>query len=98
MTTTPETNRSKSEVLPPLQNDRPASGWSGYVLAAIGAIVSALYLANIGVGIFELIPDALPGIGNLDEVFFSALLIFCLRKLGIDLLPHLRKSGRKSSE
>ena len=97
MTTTPQTDPPRAEVLPPLNEERPASGWSGYVLAAIGALVSALYLANIGVGIFELIPDALPGIGNLDEVFFSALLIFCLRKLGIDLLPYLRR-GHGSSK
>ena len=70
----------------------------GYVLAAAGALVSALYLANIGAGFVEIGPDNLPGVGNLDEFLFSLLLIFCLRKLGIDLLPYLKKSASKSSE
>jgi len=48
------------------------------------------YLANIGVGIFELSPDNLPGIGNIDEFLFSLLLIYCLQKLGVNLLPILR--------
>jgi hypothetical protein len=67
------------------------SGWTGKVLAAIGALVSLMYLANLGAGIFEFAPDNLPGVGNIDEVLFTFLLLFCLQKLGIDLLPHLRK-------
>jgi hypothetical protein len=98
VTTTPETNQPRAEVLPPLNEERPASGWMGYLLAGVGALVSALYLANIGAGIVELGPDNLPGVGNLDEVVFSFLLIYCLRRLGIDLLPHLRKGGGKTSE
>ena len=93
--TTPETDRPRAEVLPPLEKERPATSWMGYLFAAAGALVSAVYLANIGAGIFELSPDVVPGVGNLDEVIFSFLLVFCLRKLGIDLLPHLRRGGKQ---
>ena len=94
VTTTPETDRPRAEVLPPLEGERPVTGWLGYLFAAAGALVSAVYLANIGAGIFELSPDIVPGVGNLDEVLFSFLLIFCLRKLGIDLLPHLKRGSK----
>lgn len=56
-------------------------------LAWAGVIISCLYLANIGAGFLGEIPDVLPGIGNLDEAFFTALLLSSLAKLGIDILP-----------
>ncbi|MEX2175318.1 MAG: hypothetical protein WD872_13230 [Pirellulaceae bacterium] len=67
---------------------------AGKLLALVGVVVSCAYLANIGAGIFGEIPDILPVIGNLDEVFFSGLLIACLQKLGLPILPGL--SNRKS--
>lgn len=88
----------RSEVLPPLSAESHPGGWTGHAYAAIGAVVSVLYLANIGAGILEIGPDNLPVVGNLDEVFFSFLLLFCLRKLGIDLLPHLRRSGSRPAD
>lgn len=39
-----------------------------------------LYLLNPGLGVFELIPDNIPGIGNLDEGAAVALLIYLVRK------------------
>lgn len=69
----------------------PGSSWLTKALAACGTLIAVLYLSNIGAGIFELLPDNLPLAGNLDEALFTLLLVFCLRKLGIDLLPHLRK-------
>ena len=62
-------------------------GWLGTIWAAIGAVVSVIYLCNPGLGIFEILPDALPVIGNLDEVFFTLLLLYCLQNLGIRLPP-----------
>src|SRR4029450_3674860 len=44
----------------------------------------------IGAGVFGEIPDNLPVVGNLDEVFFSGLLIVCLAKLGINIVPNLQ--------
>ncbi len=54
-------------------------------LPILGLIVSVVYLSNISMGIVE-IPDNLPFIGNLDEVFFSGLLFASLATLGVSLL------------
>jgi uncharacterized membrane protein YkvA (DUF1232 family) len=43
------------------------------------------YLLNPGAGIFELIPDNLPLIGNLDEAAAVTLLLMCLRYFGINI-------------
>lgn len=48
-------------------------------------ILSGLYLVNPGFGIFELIPDAVPIIGNLDEGTAAVLFISSLSYFGIDL-------------
>ena len=48
-------------------------------------LIAVIYLFNPGAGIFELIPDNLPYIGNLDEAAAMALLLSCLRYFGIDL-------------
>ncbi|HZN33208.1 MAG TPA: hypothetical protein VFB80_05290, partial [Pirellulaceae bacterium] len=65
-------------------------GWLGTSLAVVGALVSALYLANLTAGAFEFPPDVFPGVGNLDEFAFSLLLVYCLQKLGINLLPFMK--------
>lgn len=48
-------------------------------LAAIA--LGALYVLNVGAGLFELLPDALPVVGNLDEAAATALLLAGLRGL-----------------
>jgi hypothetical protein len=53
-------------------------------LAVFGLIISLVYLSNISMGFFE-IPDNLPFVGNLDEVFFTGVLFASLAKLGINL-------------
>jgi hypothetical protein len=63
------------------------------LLALGGVIVSCAYLANLGAGVFAEIPDLAPAVGNLDEVFFSGLLIVCLHKLGIQVIPGLRSAA-----
>ena len=62
------------------------------LVALGGVVVSIAYLANLTFGGFIPleIPDALPIVGNLDEVFFSGVLIACLNHLGIPLLPNFR--------
>jgi len=55
------------------------------ILWAVAGIFSVLYLINPGAGIFELLPDNLPLIGNLDEALATAVLIAVLREFGIDL-------------
>jgi hypothetical protein len=54
-------------------------------------LLSALYLLNVGAGVFELIPDNFPIIGNLDEAAAALLLLNCLAYFGLDL-RHLFES------
>jgi uncharacterized membrane protein YkvA (DUF1232 family) len=55
------------------------------ILVALTGIISLVYLINPGMGIFELIPDNLPIIGNLDEAGAAVLLIAAMKYFGIDL-------------
>jgi hypothetical protein len=59
-----------------------------------------IYLFNPGAGIFELIPDNLPLLGNLDEAAAVATLLMCLKYFGInlpDLFRHDKDQGEKDS-
>ena len=60
------------------QLQRPRS-CGGSLAAGLGVVLGTVYLLNPTWGIFELVPDNLPGIGNLDEAGAAALLIFGLR-------------------
>ena len=55
-------------------------------------LFSALYILNPTAGLFEIIPDNLPFIGNLDEAAAVALLLLCLKYFGIDL-PNIFRRG-----
>lgn len=55
-----------------------------YLVGAIG-ILAGLYLLNPGFGIFELIPDNIPFIGNLDEATSAFLVLSTLAYFGYDL-------------
>ena len=73
---------------------------AGQAVAFLGIIVSALYLANFTFGVIE-IPDNLPVVGNVDEVFFSFVLFSCLEYLGFHVTSFtnripLRKGNNKS--
>jgi hypothetical protein len=48
-------------------------------------VFSALYLINPGMGFFELIPDNIPLVGNIDEATATFLLLSSLSYFGIDL-------------
>ncbi len=48
-------------------------------------LLAAVYLANPGLGFFELLPDNIPGLGNLDEGVAVILLLRVLSYFGIDL-------------
>jgi len=61
-----------------------------FAVIAMG-LLAVIYLLNPGAGIFELIPDNLPIIGNLDEAAAVALLLACLRYFGIDPIGSLRR-------
>lgn len=67
----------------------------GKLVAIAGVLVSLLFLANLTFGgVIPLeIPDAIPVIGNLDEVFFTGVLLASLSYLGIPLIPNFRAMG-----
>jgi len=52
---------------------------------ALLGIASLIYLFNPTAGFFELLPDNLPFIGNLDEAAATGILIMVLRYFGLDL-------------
>ncbi len=68
---------------------RPESGRTRgkSILVGIAMALSGIYLLNPDAGVFEFLPDVLPGIGNLDEGLASAILLGGLRYFGIDWLP-----------
>lgn len=54
------------------------------VIGVVG-ILAGLYLLNPGFGIFEIIPDNIPLIGNMDEATATFLIFSSLAFFGIDL-------------
>ncbi len=62
------------------------------VLVALLGILSVFYILNPGAGIFELIPDNIPFIGNLDEAGAVFILLACLRYFNIDLANIFQRS------
>lgn len=62
------------------------------VIVGILGLLSILYILNPTAGIFELIPDNLPLIGNLDELAASTLLLSCLSYFGIDIFNLFKKN------
>lgn len=59
----------------------PERSCLGTIAAVAGVALGALYVLNPTAGVLELLPDNLPGVGNLDEAGAAALLIFGLRYL-----------------
>jgi hypothetical protein len=54
-------------------------------------LLATLYILNPTAGLFEIIPDNLPFVGNLDEAAAVALLLMCLKYFGIDLPDIFRR-------
>lgn len=55
-----------------------------FLVAIIGGL-SGLYLLNPGFGVFELIPDNVPFVGNLDEATAAFLVLSALAYFGFDI-------------
>ena len=51
------------------------------VASILGLVIGIIYILNPTFGIFELIPDNLPYIGNLDEASAVLLILACLKEL-----------------
>jgi uncharacterized membrane protein YkvA (DUF1232 family) len=62
------------------------------ILVILAGVLALIYILNPGAGLFELIPDNLPLVGNLDEAAAVALLLMCLRYFGIDLTNLFRRN------
>ncbi len=64
----------------------------------VGAVmcVALLYLINPTLGVFELLPDNLPLIGNLDDGAATALILGGLRYFGIDLLGLFKQTPTRT--
>ncbi|MBA2116866.1 hypothetical protein HOV93_40590 [Planctomycetes bacterium FF15] len=76
--------------------DEKSSSKKRGCLAVFGLLISMTYLANLSGGFIE-IPDNIPGIGNLDEVFFSGIFFASLAQLGISL-PFMEGKGKSIRE
>lgn len=70
----------------------------GTVIALVGSLLSILFLANPGLGLFFEIPDNIPVVGNLDEVVVTGILVACLSKLGIHVVPNLDRRKQHADE
>lgn len=67
------------------------------VVLGLGAL-AVVYLANPTAGFFELIPDNIPLIGNLDEAAAVVILLNTLRYYGVDLINiHRRDENQPDS-
>lgn len=64
------------------------------ILVVVIGLLSVLYLFNPTAGVFELIPDNIPGIGNLDEGTAMFLLLACLRYFGFDVANFFKKNNK----
>ena len=62
------------------------------------AVLSALYLINPTFGIFEILPDNLPFVGNLDEFTMGMILLNSLEYFDIDLLSFFSGNKNKTPE
>ncbi len=64
------------------------------IIALIG-ILSALYILNPTAGLFEILPDNIPFIGNIDEATATTLLLASLSYFGVDLSSFFKKDKNK---
>lgn len=61
-------------------------------LILLGGIIGLIYLVNPTAGLFELLPDNIPVIGNLDEAAATILFLGALRYFGLDLTKIFKKN------
>ncbi len=66
------------------------------ILIITTGVLSALYLINPTAGLFELIPDNLPMIGNIDEATATTLLLASLSYFGIDLTKFFKREKEQT--
>lgn len=62
---------------------------------AVMGLIGLVYILNPTAGILELIPDAIPFIGNLDEAAAITLILGSLRYFGFDITNFFNKKDEK---
>ncbi len=65
------------------------------IIIIITGILSALYLLNPTAGLFEILPDNIPFVGNIDEATATTLLLASLGYFGIDVSSFFKKNKNK---
>jgi hypothetical protein len=70
----------------------------GRVLAWTTLALGALYIINPTAGFFELFPDNIPGIGNLDEAAVVFLMYGAMRYLGMRLPEFIERWARPPAQ
>jgi len=68
------------------------------ILVLLAGLLSLGYLMNPTAGVFELIPDNLPIVGNLDEAAACAIILAAFRYFGIDLTSFLGRGVKGRSQ
>jgi len=69
-----------------------------FALGLLG-LLSLIYLVNPTAGIFELIPDVLPFVGNIDEIGATMILLNSLKYFGFDIMKIFNgDKGNKKTE
>lgn len=60
---------------------------------AIAGFLAFIYLVNPTFGVFELLPDNIPLVGNVDEATASMVLLGALRYFGYDLTDLFKRKN-----
>ena len=68
-------------------------GWPKWLVWA-ASLVGFVYILNPGMGVFELIPDNIPGIGNLDEGLAFLMVYYGIMEF---FAPHIRKQFKNEA-
>ncbi|NNC94119.1 MAG: DUF1232 domain-containing protein [Chitinophagales bacterium] len=68
------------------------------ILVILTGVISFLYLINPTAGVFEIIPDVIPVVGNLDEATATTLLLASLSYFGIDLTNIFKKKNKETDK
>jgi Protein of unknown function (DUF1232) len=63
------------------------------LFVAFVGLLSFLYLINPTFGVFELLPDNIPLVGNVDEATTSMVLLGALRYFGYDLTDLFKRKN-----
>lgn len=68
------------------------------IVVGIIGVLAFLYLINPTAGFFELLPDNIPLVGNVDEVTATTLLLAALSYFGVDFSRLFKREEKKLQE